>query len=291
MIGTNLIAAHLDHPRSHANYSYVYPVISRRSRGLSIGINLNPDKNCNFNCGYCEVDLAAIPKRRNVNINLLTEELRAILQSCQDGTLFESEPFASVPHSWRRLNDIAFSGDGEPTTCPLFEEAVNAVWQVREETGLEEVKLVLITNGTCLNRPTVQRSIRQMQAGAFEIWAKLDAGTNATYRAINRAHIPYARVLRNITQTACWCPLIIQSLFLRRSGKPPDDNEILAYSARLNEIQAHGGKILSLHLYTIARRARASWASALSDDELKRIATMVNKWTGLTCEVFYGNSG
>ena len=212
-----------------------------------------------------------------------------MLQIWQDGTLFESEPFVHVPASWRRLNDIAFSGEGEPTTCPRFEEAVNAIWQIREEAELESVKLVLITNATSLNRPQVQRGIQQMQAGAHEIWAKLDAGTNASYLAINRAHVPYARILKNITQTACWCPLIIQSLFLRRCGKPPDDNEILAYSARLNEVQAGGGKILNVQLYTLARPAPATWASALSDNELNRIAAMVSKWTGLTCEVFYGS--
>ena len=243
MSGSNLIAAHMDHRRSYADFYYVYPVISRRSEGLSIGVNLNPDKRCNFDCIYCEVDRTTAPRRQQVDIELLSQELRAMLQGYKDGSLFSLEPFASVPERWRKLNDIAFSGEGEPTTCPVFEEAVNAVGAVRDELGLKAVKMILITNAACLDRPRVQRGIRQMQAGAHEIWAKLDAGTDESYQAINRTHVPIARVLRNITQTARSCPLYIQSLFLRRWGEPPKESEIRAYAERLNKIKGREGKI------------------------------------------------
>lgn len=52
----NTLAAVRDHTRVYRDFTYVYPVISRRSGGLSVGINLNPDKVCNFDCVYCEVD-------------------------------------------------------------------------------------------------------------------------------------------------------------------------------------------------------------------------------------------
>jgi wyosine [tRNA(Phe)-imidazoG37] synthetase (radical SAM superfamily) len=256
---------------------------------VSIGVNLNPNKNCNFNCIYCEVDRATPARRKDVDIDVLRRELRDMLRIYQDGTLFAREPFASAPPSWRALDNIAFSGEGEPTACPVFERAVEAAWQVREELGLETAKLVLITDAACLGRPGVRRGIRRMQEGAHEIWAKLDAGTQAYYRLVNRSKVPYARILKNIAQTARWCPLVIQSLFLRVSGEPPAQSEILAYAARLNEIQAQGGKILRLQLYTMARPAPVTWATALSDDELDRIAALVKELTGLPLEIFHGN--
>ena len=288
MSGSNLIAAHLDHSRSFADFCYVYPVISRRSRGLSIGVNLNPDKRCNFDCIYCEVDRTTAPRRQKVDLELLGQELRAILQLGRDGSLFALEPFSNVPQSWRRLNDIAFSGEGEPTTCPVFEEAVKTVWAVREELELGSVKMILITNAACLDRPRVQRGLKEMQAGAHEIWAKLDAGTDESYQAINRTHVPMARILRNITQTARTCPLYIQSLFLRRWGEPPKESEIRAYADRLNKIQARGGQLLGIQLYTIARPAPTVWATALSNEELNGTAALVRELTGLPCAVFYG---
>ncbi len=289
MASGNLIAAHLDHRRSYDDFYYVYPVISRRSRGVSIGINLNPDKACNFDCIYCEVDRVRPARRKDVDLDVLSQELRDMLRIYQDGALFAREPFASAPPSWRALNDIAFSGEGEPTACPVFEQAVEAVWQARKDMGLETAKLVLITNAACLDRPGVRRGVRRMQQGAHEIWAKLDAGTRDYYRMVNRSRVPYARILRNITGTARWCPLVIQSLFLRVSGEPPTENQILAYAARLNEIQAQGGKILRLQLYTLARPAAVTWTAALSDDELNHIAALVKKLTCLPLEIFYGN--
>ena len=44
------------HPRNFEANRYVYPVLSRRAGGISIGVNLNLDKICNFHCVYCQVD-------------------------------------------------------------------------------------------------------------------------------------------------------------------------------------------------------------------------------------------
>src|ERR1041384_5902109 len=55
------------HSRSWRENRYVYPVVSRRSKGLSIGVNLNPDKVCNFDCIYCCVDRKTPPVWRDVD--------------------------------------------------------------------------------------------------------------------------------------------------------------------------------------------------------------------------------
>src|SRR5947208_956480 len=52
----SILPLFMQHSRSWRENRYVYPVISRRSKGLSIGVNLNPDKVCNFDCVYCCVD-------------------------------------------------------------------------------------------------------------------------------------------------------------------------------------------------------------------------------------------
>lgn len=285
-----LIPAHLDHNRSYDDFSYVYPVISRRSEGVSVGVNLNPDRDCNFHCVYCEVDRTQPPRRRDVDIFILAQELREMLKRIFDGTLFSREPFASSPPSWHLLKDIAFSGDGEPTTYPAFDQAVDTVWYVRESLHLESIKLVLITNASCLDHPGVRRGIRRMQDGEHEIWAKLDAGTAEYYQVVNRSLVPYAQILSNIVATARWCPLIIQSLFVRISGEPPSEQEIIAYTDRLNEIREQGGKILGLQLYTMARPATVPWTAPLSFEEMNRIAAMVRDRTGLPHLVFHGNA-
>jgi hypothetical protein len=89
----------------------------------------------------------------------------------ESGELFEMEKFRETPPDLRRLNDIAFSGDGEPTTCPQFDAIVEAVAEVKERRGLDAVKLVLITNATQFHKPAVQHGTY-----SFYFW---DADDNA----------------------------------------------------------------------------------------------------------------
>ncbi len=285
---TDWIEAHEDHRRVYQDFIYVYPVISRRSQGVSIGINLNPDKICNFDCVYCEVDRITPARKKKVELPQLEEELRAMIQIWKDHSLFQDEPFASAPLSWRGLNDIAFSGDGEPTTCPVFEEAVDIALKVRSELLSPETKLVLITDSACLDRPGVIRGLQKMQKGAHEVWAKLDAGTSEYYKQINRSAISFDRILKNIRETAQWLPLTIQTLLLKVHGELPSEGEINAYIDQLKEIQAQGGKINQLQLYTIARPTPENFATALNRLELDTLAASIFKATEIPQVLGYG---
>ena len=105
---------HRHHPRTFHENRFVYPVLSRRSHGLSLGINLNPDKICNFDCIYCQVDRTSQAETRFVELDAVTAELESLLGLVSDGSIWDDPSFADVPGELRRLNDIAFSGDGEP---------------------------------------------------------------------------------------------------------------------------------------------------------------------------------
>src|SRR5580765_5198757 len=106
---------HTQHPRRFETNRFVYPVVSRRSEGISVGVNLNPDKVCNFDCIYCQVDRTTQSETPFVGTQQLLEELEATLRLAASGELFDHPPFQNTPPRFRRLNDIAFSGDGEPT--------------------------------------------------------------------------------------------------------------------------------------------------------------------------------
>ena len=135
-----------DHSRVFRDLIFVYPVISRRSQGLSIGINLNPDKRCNFDCVYCEVDRRTPGRADRVDVAQLKDELRWLIRFAQEGGLAQQPKFCEVPELTRVVRDIAFSGDGEPTLIPNFSECVQAAIDVRHEFGLDQSKLVLITD-------------------------------------------------------------------------------------------------------------------------------------------------
>src|SRR3954451_20002116 len=232
------------HSRSWRDNRYVYPVISRRSKGLSIGVNLNPDKVCNFDCVYCCVDRTVPPTLRDVDLDVLREELAHLIELARTGELFAQPPFDQTPSHLRRLNDIAFSGDGEPTSYKEFRAACELSAGLLQQACLsDQVKLVVITNATLFHRPAVADALRFLDAHNGEIWAKLDAGTESYYRLVERTSIPLQRVLDNIAIAGRVRPIVIQSLFMHINGAPPDDAEITAYVRRLRELVSVGCQI------------------------------------------------
>jgi wyosine [tRNA(Phe)-imidazoG37] synthetase (radical SAM superfamily) len=277
-----------NHGRTYRENKFVYPVLSRRSGGISIGVNLNPDKVCNFDCIYCQVDRRSEAETQFVETERLLAELDAMFQFVSSGEIYKDSKFANVPPALRRLNDVAFSGDGEPTTYKNFDEIISAAAALKDNHGLAGVKMVLITNATMFHRPAVERGLEVLDAHNGEIWAKLESGTDEYYQLVERTKIPFQRVLDNIASAAKKRPLVIQSMFLRINGDPPSAAEIGAFCDRLNEIVASGGAIKLVQVYTVARVPAESFVSALSDVEVDQLVATVRERTGLAAEPFYG---
>ena len=280
-----------DHRRQWRDCLYVYPVISRRARGLSIGININPDKLCSFGCLYCQVDRHI---RRNldvVDLDRLKAELELALGEAAGGRIWAEPPFAQVPASMRRINDIAFSGDGEPTARPEFDAAVRVAADAKAAAGLADVKIVVITNSAHLGSPQVARALPILDANNGEIWAKLDVGTQELFDVVNRPHPARALddIVSGITAVAAGRAVVIQTLFFRIDGRGPGEAEVAAYAARLREILAGGGRIKLVQLHTIARGPMSSSASTLPDDELDKLAEAICRAVPeVTVETYYG---
>ncbi len=279
---------HRRHPRTYHDNRFVYPVLSRRSHGLSIGINLNPDKVCNFDCIYCQVDRTSQAETRFVELDAVLAELDGLITQVADKSLWGDTSFADIPPDLCRLNDIAFSGDGEPTTFRNFDEIVEQVAALKARHGRDEVKLVLITNASMFHRPVVERGLELLDENNGEIWAKLEAGTDEFYQLIERTVVPFDRVLENIGRAARRRPLVIQSLFMRIDGEPPSETEIDAYCSRLTEITGSGGRLKLVQVYTVARPPAEDRVTALSEDELELIAGRVRTRCGLPTAVFGG---
>ena len=279
-----------DHTRGWRENAYIYPVISRRSGGLSIGINLNPDTACNFDCVYCQVDRTGTPRVREVDVARLGDELSRMIADAQCGALFDDPAFADVPLERRRIRDFAFSGDGEPTTCKHFRECVELVARFKHEAALDNAKIVLITDACYLTKPDVVAGLAILDQNNGEIWAKLDAGTEEYYQRVNRPNYPLRHVMENIIAAAQIRPVVIQSLFMRLDGVGPDDAELAAFCDRLNEVTHAGGRIVYVQVYTVARRPAESFVTALSDAEVDQIRDLVRVRTGMRAESYYGGS-
>lgn len=284
----NNLPPHADHRRTFREYRYVYPVLSRRSKGISIGVNLNPDKTCNFDCIYCQVDRRSDAELDFVDGAAVVAELNAVLDDFDSGALFADERFAKIPPALRRLNDIAFSGDGEPTSFKNFGAIVARVADLKRGRELDAVKLIAITNASMFHRPAVQTALDLLMANNGEIWAKLDAGTAEYYQLVDRTPIPFQQILDNLLLMARRHPLVLQSLFMRVAGEPPTDVELDQYVERLAEIERAGGRLKLIQVYTIARRPAEDYVTPLADAEVDAIADRVRRRIAAPVEVYYG---
>lgn len=275
------------HSRHWERNRYVYPVISRRSKGLSVGINLNTDRICNFNCVYCCVDrTGGVGRPEKIDLVLLRHELDEMLQFVTSGDIWLTPPFDRTPEPLRRFADIAFSGDGEPTSSPIFPQACKLAAELRRAHNAEASKIVIITNATLLDRPGVHETLEFLDQHNGEIWAKLDAGNERVYKQMVRSTIPYSRVLEGIRSAGQTREIIIQSMFLDDHGVAPVDADIADYVERLKELRSGGCRIRLVQVYTIARPVFDTHVAPAANQTLDAIAARVRS-AGLAAEAYY----
>lgn len=272
-------------PRNFLDYRFVYAVISARARGLSIGVNMNPDKFCNFDCGYCEVSRDVSPKEKELNVHTMGQELSEMLFMVRSGRIREHPAYRGVSDELLELRHVALSGDGEPTLCPNFAEAVEEVVHLRARDAHAFFKLVLVTNGTGLDLRAVQDSLRYFTS-EDEIWVKLDAGTQAYMNLVNHSEIPLEKVIQNALLIGRQRPIIIQSMFPLIAGQEPPAQEIDEYIARLHDLKNSGARISQVQIYSAARPTGHSECGHLPLKSLSLISRRIKAETGLKAEVF-----
>jgi wyosine [tRNA(Phe)-imidazoG37] synthetase (radical SAM superfamily) len=268
-----------DHRRELAENRYVYAVVSRRARGLSIGVNLNPDKACNFDCPYCQVDRTSASGPSRVDVAGLAAELEELLRRAAGG-LWAEPPFDTVAPELRRVADVAFAGDGEPTTPAEFPPAARAAREARDRLA-PGVPLRLLTNATLFHKDRVRAALAEFD----ELWCKLDAGTEAYFQAVDGTRLPFRRILDNLLLVARERPIVVQSLFPAMDGAGPDDAEVEAWVARMREIVEGGGRIGLVQVYTVARAPSDPRCGPLAPERLEAIAAKARS-AGLDAAVY-----
>lgn len=273
-------------PRTFLTNRFVYTLISQRGRGLSIGVNMNPDILCSFDCVYCEVNRNRPVTDRRVDLKVMMHELERLLTLALQGKIRELPPYRQTPEDLLQLKEVALSGDGEPTLSPQFTEIVREIIHLRARGVFPFFKIVLVTNSTGLDLPEVQPGL-QMLTADDEIWAKLDAGTQAYLRKVNQGEVELTKILHNILMLAKRRPVIIQSLFpLFPGGEEPPAEEIDQYAQRLRELREKGANIPLVQIYSAHRPAVRSACGHLPLRSLSRIAQRVRDIAGLKAEVF-----
>ncbi len=269
------------HDRDAAGMTYVYPVVSRRAGGVSIGVNLNPNNACNWHCVYCQVPGLVRGSAPEIDISLLNSELSSFLKEISEGDFMREH----VPEGCRRVCDVAISGNGEPTSSRRFDAVVETIIACLQGAGLLDViNIVLITNGSYVHRPQVVRGLGLMAEHRGRVWFKLDAGSDAAIARINGVSLSAERQMQQLQAAAAHCPTWIQTCMFAWDGKEPEEVEVRSYLDLLGDALEHGVKLEGVLLYGLARpsmQPEAVHLSRLSETWMQSMAERIGKQTGL----------
>ncbi len=276
-----------DHNRDVSGLTYIYPVVSRRAGGVSIGINLNVNNACNWRCVYCQVPDLKRGTPDKIDLALLEKELRKFLNQLLHGDFMERY----VAEGDRHLKDIAFSGNGEPTSAKEFPQVITLVEKVLNDFKLlddehpiikdQPIKVRLITNGSLMEKDSVLNSVGHLAKVHGEVWFKVDGGTPEDVARVNDVNINITSVIKRLKACAAACPTFVQTCMFGLDGKPPSESHISAYIELLAEVK---NDIKGVHLYGLARpsyQEEAPRLSRLPAESLEKIADKIRS-LGLT---------
>lgn len=255
-----------DHSRDVAGLKYIYPVLSRRAGGLSIGVNLNTNNACNWRCIYCQVPGLVKGAAPEIDLDLLATELRLFLDLVLSGRFYQQ---FQVEESQRVIKDIAISGNGEPTSAKDFARITKLIGEIATEKKLlPKIKLVLITNGSLIHQEWVQQGLKQWHLFGGEVWFKLDSATEAGRKRLNNTSMTDTRVLNNIIACAGVCVTKIQTCLLDDNNKGLTEVEQKAFIRLMQEVKAKTN-VKEIMLYTLARPSYQPEAKQIKPLQLK----------------------
>ncbi len=250
-----------NHDRDVAGLAYVYPVLSRRAGGLSVGINFNANNACNWRCIYCQVPDLIKGTAPDLDLQLLEDELEYFLNDVQHGNFYQR---FQVDVDKRVIKDIAISGNGEPTSVKNFAPAIALIGKVATQLAvLPQSRFVLITNGSLIHQQKVREGLQVLQNYGGEVWFKFDSATKEGRALVNQTAQSVTISLQNLRISSELCQTKLQTCILDYAGHGLAVKERLAYLDAMKTIKATTD-INEVMLYTLARPSMQPEASRLT---------------------------
>lgn len=250
-----------NHRSDIVGLKYVYPVLSRRAGGLSIGINFNSNNACNWRCIYCQVPGLSLGSAPELDFALLEQELRGFLAQVLHGDFYQQ---FQVAEEQRVIKDIAIAGNGEPTSLKEFAEAVALIGRIAtEESVFPDSKFILISNGSLVHQTRVQDGLKILHGYGGEVWFKFDCADEAQRKLINNAAQGVEAAINNLVIASRLCTTKIQTCVFSHRGQAWTERQRRAYLDALQRIKARTA-IDKVMLYTLARPSAQPEAAELA---------------------------
>lgn len=296
----------INHSRIFANHTYIYPVVSRRSQGISLGINLNINNACNWRCVYCQVDDLIRGKPLDIDLDKLEQELDNMLNDIVYGDFISK--FA--PTGFQRFNDISLSGNGEPTLSKQFVQVVEIISKLRKKYHLNDpeitafksnsinakhisitpthkkndqkdshkngpgIKTILITNGSEIDNQHIIPGLQLLSTLNGEIWFKIDSVIPEQIDKINQVRISIDGIRKRLLTACKNCKTYIQTCWFRTNNQDPTANEINHYINFVADLREHIAGVL---MYSTARNPALAEGHNISSVSIEFLANIAKQ--------------
>lgn len=232
---------------------YIFGPVPSRRFGLSLGIDIitRGKKYCTLDCTYCQIGRTAnltLKRKKYVAVKPVLDELKKVLESKI------------------KIDSLTFSGSGEPTLNS------NIGKMISEIKKLAKIPVVVITNGTMLNRQDVQNDLLKADVVA----PSLD--TILSFNKINRPHksLNIKKIIdglvrfRKIYRGVIWLEVMLVK------NVNDSESEIAAIKKAIKKIKPD-----KIHLNTVVRPPAEIYAKPIEYEKLLKI----KKYFGKNCEI------
>ncbi|AJC84339.1 radical SAM protein [Campylobacter peloridis] len=240
----------------------VFGPISSRRFGLSLGIDLSPSqKQCNFDCVYCELK-AAKPVEKSVLYPSVDEVLAEVLNAMESGVEFDF---------------LTLTANGEPSLYPdlaLLIQELNAI--------KKDKKLLILSNGSAVLNSQSFNALLDIDVVKFS----LDSVIEKTFYRIDRAlkSIKIDLLLEKMIKFSQKFKgdLIIEVLIVQ--GLNDNEEEMLALNQAFKKI-----KPLRVDFSTIDRPP-AYPVKAISNQRLIELSSCIDSACVVVAKHFYNQT-
>ncbi|AUR51871.1 radical SAM protein [Aquella oligotrophica] len=270
-----------DHSRHFKECVYVYPVVSRRAQGVSLGINLNINNACNWRCVYCQVEGLVRGKPDSIDLDKLEHELDVMLEWIIHGDFI----ITHAPAGLQRFNDICLSGNGESTLSKDFMAVTQIIAKLRKKYQIgSDVKTILISNGSEMHLTATQEGLKIIAENNGELWFKIDRVSTNGIAEVNQVNLHLDGILERLKIASAICPTWIQSCWFKTANIDPAKEEVDNFIELIHNIHR---MIKGVLIYSTARNPALPEGDNISQVSLDFLAEMANRIESFGIKVKY----
>ena len=245
--------------------SIIYGPVRSRRLGASLGLNASPItyKLCSFNCVYCQYGWTTVHTMDTAD-RLGDFPAPHDFRQALKNTLSEN----------KEIDNITFSGNGEPTLHPQFEELVDIAKELRDNY-FPKANIGILSNSSTVNIEKIRRALAKLD---FKIM-KLNAGDLTVFRKINRPGkaVDYEVIVKGLKSLK---DVILQTMFVDGTIQNIGDKEVAEWIKRVGEIRP-----IKVQIYSLHRPPAEPSLQEVPAETLREIAARTEETTGVPAEV------